>query len=75
MNKKFNTLFSLVFLFSVCGCNNEVSSSISSSLNPFTPTTELEKALYQLKDNNFTIDFYDSFFDNDNIERNFSIMS
>ena len=70
MNKKLNTFFSLVFLFNVCGCNNEVSSSISSSLNEYTPTTELEKALYKLKDNNFSIDFYDSYYNNNNVERN-----
>ena len=68
MNKKINSLFSLLFLFSVCGCNNDVSSSISSSIVN-KPKNELEIALLKLQDNNFSIDYYDSYVNNNNIER------
>lgn len=69
MNKKITSLFTILFLFSVCGCNNDVSSSISSSIVD-KPKNELEISLSKLKDNNFSIDYYDSYVNNNNIERN-----
>ena len=60
MNKKITSLFTILFLFSVCGCNNDVSSSISSSIVD-KPKNELEISLSKLKDNNFSIDYYDSY--------------
>lgn len=84
MNKVLNKFISLTLLFSLCGCDNNINSSltnstsnnvsnfISNSINSSsnTPSTEIEKAFYKLKNNNFTIDFYDSLYDNQNILRN-----
>ena len=68
---KLTKLTSLLLVFSLFGCNKEVSSSISSiSSSSFTPSNEVEKVFYKLKENNYTIDFYDSLFDLGNEERN-----
>lgn len=71
MTKKLSKLFSFIFLFSVLGCNNDVSSNISNSLTPdFTPTGDLERIFYELKDNNFTVEYSDKFINNNNVIRN-----
>ena len=82
MNKKLNRLLSLVFIFSIVGCNNNTSSSnnstslsssniINSSLSStYTPKNEVEEIFYKLSKNNFTIDFSDSLFDLNNKVRN-----
>lgn len=68
---KLTKLTSLLLVFSLFGCNKEVSSSISSiSSSSFSPSNEVEKVFYKLKDNNYTIDFYDSLYDLNNEERN-----
>lgn len=68
---KLTKLTSLLLVFSLFGCNKEVSSSISSiSSSSFTPSNEVEKVFYKLKNNNYTIDFYDSLYDLDNEPRN-----
>ncbi len=48
----------LTMLLALVGCN-------STKTENYTPKTKLEKAFYNLKDNNFTIDFTDSFAIND----------
>jgi len=82
MNKKLNSLLSLIFIFSIVGCNNNTSSSnnstslsssniINSSLSStYTPKNEVEEIFYKLSKNNFTIDFSDSLFDLNNKVRN-----
>ena len=65
MNKNFTSIFSFIFLFSVCGCDNNVTSSISSSAN----NNELKEALIKLKDNNYSIDYSDSFINNRGVEK------
>ena len=69
--KKLNKITSLLLVFSLFGCNQTTSSVISSiSSSSFTPANEVEKVFYKLKDNNYSIDFYDSLYDLHNVERN-----
>lgn len=62
----------LISFFSLClsiialvGCQ----SNPSSSQEEFIPQNELQKAFYALKDNNFSIDYYGSYANNDGIQR------
>ena len=80
MNKKVTSLLTFTLLFNFCGCKmfsipsstNSSSNVITSSSSPSTVKvqTELEKALLKLKDNNYSIDYRDSFYDNHNKVRN-----
>ena len=69
--KKLNKFTSLLLVFSLFGCNQTTSSVVSSiSSSSFTPANDVEKVFYKLKNNNYTIDFYDSLYDLGNKERN-----
>ncbi len=54
--RKLVTFFSFFFIFSVLGCDGKTSSSTY-----YTPKTDLEKIFYDLKNNNFTIEYSDNF--------------
>lgn len=71
MNKFFKKILSLSFIFSICACGNEkISSSSITSTNSHLPKNEVEELFYQLTQNNFSVDFSDSFFDLGNKVRN-----
>ena len=68
---KLNKFTSLLLIFTLFGCDNATSSLISNiSSSSFTPSNDVERIFYKLKDNNYTIDFYDSLYDLGNKERN-----
>ena len=70
MNKKINSLFSLLILFSCLGCNVSNNDSSNTSINEFTLTNDLERVFYELRHNNFTVDYSDNYVNNHNVVRN-----
>lgn len=65
MRKYFLTLLSLLMVLPIASCDN----NIDSSSDNFVPSNELQEAFYQLKDNNFTLDYEDSYANNGGVIR------
>ncbi|MCQ3034619.1 MAG: hypothetical protein MJ248_00085 [Bacilli bacterium] len=76
--KKNLFLLGLVSLLVLGGCKNNTnvtsgdtaSTSDTSNSSNYVPQTDLEKAFYELKNNNFTLDYTDSIANFDNVGRN-----
>ncbi len=67
MKKLLLTSLILIIGLGIVGCGNSTPSS--SSEEQFVPTNPLQEAFYGLKDNNFTLDYEDSYANNDGIIR------
>lgn len=67
--KKINLFIlpALIGLFTLGACGG---SSSSSSTNEFQPKNNLERVMAKLIDNNFSVDYYCSYYDRGNVEQN-----
>lgn len=67
-----NKLITAILSLGLCatflvGCANQGDGSTTSE---YQPKNEIEKAFYALKDNNFSIDYYDQYANNQSVKRN-----